>query len=118
MKIKSFNTIIYCKKWDQTVSFYKNELRLPITLSKEWFVEFQLTENARISVANESKSSIKSCQGKGITISLEVKDLEALHALLEKDRLKPTMVKEIWESKQFYIYDPEGNRIEFWSRGM
>jgi len=91
----------------------KNDVFL--TFFCEWFVEFQLTENARIRVANESKSSIKSCQGKGITISLEVKDLEALHTLMEKVRLKPTMVKEIWKSKQFYIYAPEGNRLEFWS---
>ena len=115
MEIKTSNIILYCHKWHDTVAFYRDTLRFPVNFSNEWFVEFQLTENARISVANESKSSIKSCQGKGITISLEVKDLEALHALLEKDRLKPTMVKEIWESKQFYIYDPEGNRIEFWS---
>ena len=115
MEIKTSNIILYCYKWQDTVAFYRDSLRFPVNFSNEWFVEFQLTENARISVANESKSSIKSCQGKGITISLEVKDLEALHALMEKFRLKPTMVKEIWESKQFYIYDPEGNRIEFWS---
>ena len=115
MEIKTSNIILYCHKWYDTVAFYRDTLRFPVNFSNEWFVEFQLTENARISVANESKSSIKSCQGKGITISLEVKDLEALHASMEKVRLKPTMVKEIWESKQFYITDPEGNRIEFWS---
>ena len=115
MEIKSSNTIIYCKKWDQTVSFYKNELKLPVTFSKEWFVEFQLTDNARISVANESKSSIKSCEGKGITISLEVEDIESTHSLMKESGLNPTAVKEIWESGLFYIFDPEGNRIEFWS---
>jgi catechol-2,3-dioxygenase len=115
VEIKTSNIILYCHKWHDTVAFYRDTLRFPVNFSNEWFVEFQLTENARISVANRSKSSIKSCQGKGITISLEVEDLEALHALMEKVRLKPTMVKEIWESKQFYIYDPEGNRIEFWS---
>lgn len=115
MKIKSFNTIIYCKKWDQTVAFYKNELKLPITFSKEWFVEFQLTDNAKLSVANEEKASIKSCHGQGITISFEVEDIKVMHSLMEKSELKPTMVKEVWKSKLFYIYDPEGNRIEFWS---
>jgi catechol-2,3-dioxygenase len=29
--------------------------------------------------------------------------------------LNPTEVKEIWGAKAFYIFDPEGNRIEFWS---
>jgi catechol-2,3-dioxygenase len=26
----------------------------------------------------------------------------------------PTPIKEVWGSKAIYIYDPEGNRLEFW----
>ena len=115
MEIKTSNTIIYCHKWHDTVAFYRDVLKLPITFSKEWFVEFQLTENARISVANESKSSIKSCNGSGITISLEVDDIESTHSLMKEAGFNPTAVKKIWESRLFYIFDPEGNRIEFWS---
>ena len=116
MKIKSVNTIIYCEKWDQTISFYRNVLRLPITFSKDWFVEFQLTDNSRLSVANEKQASLKSCYGQGLTISLEVEDIRAMRLRMKKSGLNPTVLKEIWGSKLFYIFDPEGNRIEFWSR--
>ena len=116
MEIKSSNTILYCTKWHNTVAFYRDVLRLPINLSKDWFVEFRLSDNSRLSVANEKDASIKSCQGHGLTISLEVEDIEAMHARMKKSGAKPTTIKQIWESKQFYMLDPEGNRIEFWSR--
>jgi catechol-2,3-dioxygenase len=29
--------------------------------------------------------------------------------------LNPTAIREIWGAKAFYIFDPEGNRIECWS---
>jgi predicted enzyme related to lactoylglutathione lyase len=116
VKIKASNTILYCHKWHDTVAFYRDELRLPITFSKDWFVEFKLTEYSSLSVANEKEATIKSCHGQGLTISLEVADIEAMHTKMQKHGLKPTSVKDIWESKQFYIHDPEGNRIEFWSR--
>ncbi len=64
---------------------------------------------------NEKKSSVKSCQGKGITICLQIEDIDVTHASMEASGLKPTTIKEIWKSRLFYIYDPEGNRIEFWS---
>jgi len=116
VKIKTSNNILYCAKWHETVAFYRDVLRFPITFSKDWFVEFKLTDNSRLSVANEKAASIKSCHGNGLTISLEVEDIEAMHTKMQTSGLKTTDVKEIWESKQFYIHDPEGNRIEFWSR--
>jgi hypothetical protein len=88
MNIKTSNIILYCKKWNETVTFYRDMLRFPIHFSNEWFVEFSLTGNARLSVANEERSSIKSCQGKGITISLEVEDIETMYSLMEVSGLR------------------------------
>jgi catechol 2,3-dioxygenase-like lactoylglutathione lyase family enzyme len=107
--------ILYCRKWDETVAFYEKKLGLPINFFNEWFVEFNLNNNARLSVANEERSSIKSGEGEGITISLEVQHIETMHSLMAEKGLNPTSVKEIWKSRLFYIKDPEGNRIEFWS---
>ena len=76
MKIKAANTILYCKKWDETVAFYRDGLKLLVISSTDWFVEFKLNESARLSVANEIRESIKSGEGKGITISLQVADVE------------------------------------------
>ena len=86
-----------------------------MTTSTEWFVEFRLTGTARLSVADESRTSIKSSRGKGITIGLQVADVMTARAELLEARLNPTVIKEIWGAKTFYLFDPEGNRIEFWS---
>jgi predicted enzyme related to lactoylglutathione lyase len=113
--IKSANTILYCKKWEETVAFYRSGLKLPVTTGNEWFVEFKLTRTSRLSVADESRKSIKSSGGTGITIGLQVADITAARTQLEEAGLNPTQVREIWGSKVIYVFDPEGNRIEFWS---
>ncbi len=69
---KNANTILYCKKWQDTVDFYKNQLGLSITHDSDWFIEFKLTDTAHISVADERRASIKSSGGAGITLALQV----------------------------------------------
>jgi catechol 2,3-dioxygenase-like lactoylglutathione lyase family enzyme len=115
MQIQSANTILYCRKWKEMVAFYQAGLGLPITASTEWFVEFKLTETSRLSVADESHTSIKSSNGKGMTIGLQVTDLLTAHSQLQTAGLNPTAIKEIWGAKAFYVFDPDGNRIEFWA---
>ena len=115
MDIQSTNVILYCKKWEETVTFYRAVLHLPITTSTEWFVEFKLTATSRLSVADESRTSIKSGSGKGITIGLQVDDIMSARAQITDAGWKPTPIKEIWGAKAFHVFDPEGNRVEFWS---
>ncbi len=114
MKIKAANTILYCKKWQETVAFYKNGLKLLVISSNDWFVEFKLNDMSRLSVANEARTSIDSGDGKGITISLQVADIEQTRTELMEAEITPTPSKEVWGSKAIYIHDPEGNRLEFW----
>ena len=115
MKIKAVNTILYCKKWQETVTFYKDGLKLLAISSNEWFVEFKLNEMSRLSVADETRTSIRSGDGKGITISLQVSDIEQTRAELMDAGITPTPIKEVWGSKAIYVHDPEGNRLEFWA---
>lgn len=115
MKIKSANTILYCKKWRETIAFYKDGLKLLAISSNEWFVEFKLNEMSRLSVADETRTSIKSGDGKGITISLQVSDIEQTRAELLDAGITPTSIKEVWGSQAIYVRDPEGNRLEFWA---
>ena len=115
MHIRRSNVILYCKKWKETVAFYQQVLQLEITFSNDWFVEFRLNDASRISVADEKKTSIRSSEGKGVTISLQVEDSKRLHSDMTDSGLTPSPVKSLWGSRQFYIHDPEGNRIEFWS---
>lgn len=114
-KVLTGNFIIYCKKWKETVAFYRNCLSLPVNYSNDWFVEFLLTESARLSVANEERASIKSSAGKGITLSLEVEDIARERTEIAEHGVTPTPIKKhAWGANVFYINDPEGNRIEFW----
>jgi hypothetical protein len=71
VNIKTSNIILYCKRWNDTVAFYRDTLKFPIHFSNEWFVEFTLAVKARLSVANEEKTSIKSSGGNGITEQIE-----------------------------------------------
>ena len=115
MKIKAANTILYCKKWRETIAFHKDGLKLLVISSNEWFVEFKLNEMSRLSVADETRTSIKSGDGRGITISLQVSDIEQTRAELMDAGITPTSIKEVWGSKAIYVRDPEGNRLEFWA---
>jgi ATP-dependent helicase/DNAse subunit B len=70
--IKAANTIRYCSKWEDTVRFYRDRLKLPVSFSTDWFVEFSLNEMSRFSIADEKRAFIKTSHGKGITLSWEV----------------------------------------------
>ena len=83
--------------------------------SNEWFVEFKLNEMSRLSVANEARTSIGSSEGRGITVSLQVVDIEQTQAELGEAGINSTPIKEVWGAKAIYVHDPEGNRLEFWS---
>lgn len=116
MDIKTANMILYCKKWKEMFAFYKTQLGLLITISRGWFVEFKLNEGARLSIADEARTSIDSNDGKGLTITMEVDDIEATHSYLNEVGLNPTPIKDqTWGARVIHIYDPEGNRLEFWS---
>jgi len=109
------NTILYCKKWQETVDFYKHRLGLSITHDSDWFIEFKLTETAHISVADERRASIKSSGGAGITLALQVESATLTWELLSERGLKIDPIREHpWGARVFYFFDPEGHRIEVW----
>lgn len=109
------NTILYCRHWEKTVRFYRERLRFPVNFSGVGFVEFSVTESSRLSIADERKASIKSPDRKGITITFQVTGIETVHRRLRETGLAPTPVTpHAWNARVFYLFDPEGHRIEFW----
>ncbi|AFG38333.1 VOC family protein [Spirochaeta africana] len=115
MQIRRANTILYCSRWQETVAFYEAGLQLPVLMRKDWFVEFRLADGAALSVADQSRASINSAGGQGITISLAVADTAVLHEQLLQTGLQPGPMRQSWGRDAFFICDPEGNRLEFWS---
>jgi predicted enzyme related to lactoylglutathione lyase len=114
MNISRTNTILYCKHWKETVTFYREVLQLSVATEKDWFVEFKLTGAAMLSVANRSRATIDTSRGEGITISLRVDDVEEARATLAARGGSPGPMRDVWGARAFYLRDPEGTRLEFW----
>ena len=113
--IKRTNTILYCNLWKETVAFYRDRLGLETAFQNDWLVEFSLTETTFLSIADQSRTTISSADGKGITLSFQIEDLEAVHLQFMQDGLSPTDIRsKVMGADVFYIRDPEKNRIEFW----
>ena len=113
--IKRASTIIYCDHWQETVSFYRDRIGLTIVFRCEWLVEFRLTPTAFLSIADQSRATIASAGGKGITLSFQIDDIQAAHRLFVIDGLAPTDIRsQVMGADVFYLFDPEGTRVEFW----
>lgn len=109
------NTILYCSNWEASIRFYRDGLGLPTAMANEWFVEFVVTDTARLSLADEQRATIKCSGGAGLTLTLQVDDLEAAWARAVDAGIGPTDVQDHpWGAKVFYLYDPDGRRIEVW----
>ncbi|MFO8111846.1 MAG: VOC family protein [Desulfosalsimonadaceae bacterium] len=111
----SANTILYCKKFQETLAFYRVMLGHDGHAIAEWFVEFSLNETAMLSIADESRARIKSAGGCGITLSLRTRNIDHTWHELHQHGLKPGRIKNhAWGANVFYLFDPEGHRIEIW----
>lgn len=115
MNITATNTILYCSRWEETVEFYARGIGLEELTRNEWFVEFRLGRESRLSVANDRGTSITSAGGQGVTISIRVDDVVAARNELTGRGVAPGPLRAVWGARAFYVHDPEGTRIEFWS---
>lgn len=112
---KRVNTILYCQKWAEMVCFYRDKLALPTTVEHSWFLEFQLAPSAYLSLADAARTTIKSSQGAGLTITFEVDDIETVWQKCQAQGLRPEPIKQHhWGALQFFMFDPEGYRLEIW----
>jgi len=110
------NTVLYCRRFADTLSFYDTVLALPRTLSRDWFVEFRIAAGCFLSLADERRASVKSAGGAGITLSLRVDDVHAFRdALAQRGAGPPPVGPRPWGAEGFLLHDPEGTRIEVWA---
>lgn len=120
MKILAANTIIYCRHWPESVHFYRDVLQLGISFQKDdWFIEFVVNGAAHLSIADAAKCTIPPGGGIGLTLSFFVQDLRATQAIFQQHNIATTEIKASgWRAPYFYVHDPEGTRIEFWTRNL
>ena len=114
------NTILYCRQWDATVTFYRATLGLLVSYANDWFVEFALHDSphdngAYLSVANAARASITAVEGQGITLAWQVDDLAAVRSQLVAAGVEVTPIRRRWGAWVCYCRDPEGHRIELWA---
>jgi catechol 2,3-dioxygenase-like lactoylglutathione lyase family enzyme len=114
VEARAVNTILYCRAWPDTVDFYRRVLGLTATYSTDWFVEFRITHDAFVSVADASRATIEAGGGRGLTVSIRVDDLAGVRSRIESRGGTPTSVDRRFGAEVFDVHDPEGNRIEFW----
>lgn len=115
LELDRTNTILYCRDWQATVRFYRDDLGLSAVHETDWFVEFELTNDAYLSVADSSRATIDHAQGQGITLSWRVADVSAARRRLIERGLEPSDERTVWGATVCYLLDPEGHRIELWT---
>jgi len=115
MNIHRTNTILYCIRWAATVKFYREMIKLPVLLQKAWIVEFQLTDSSCLSVADASRTSVGGAGGAGLTLSWQVENIDSVCDRMVSDGIDVGPITVTWGAKTFFLFDPEGNRIEIWA---
>lgn len=96
--------------------FYRDDLSLPVEHESDWFVEFLVAGTSYLSVADSARASIDDVNGQGITLSWQVADLVATRTRLRERGLDPSDIRDVWNARACYLFDPEGHRIELWAQ--
>ena len=117
MEMRRTNTILYCRRWAETVVFYRDVLGLSGKALSEWFVEFRLNANSYVSIADAARATIPPAAGAGITLSWQVADVAALRRFLLDKGVAAGAITRRWGARCFYFHDPEGHRLEAWAAG-
>jgi catechol 2,3-dioxygenase-like lactoylglutathione lyase family enzyme len=114
MNIQRTNTILYCRKWKETATFYGDIFAFRISHQTDWFIEFQLTPDAYLSIADQSRATIDSVEGQGVTLSWQIPNVQETQAALVERNVTVSPIRKKWGASLFYLHDPEGHRIELW----
>jgi catechol 2,3-dioxygenase-like lactoylglutathione lyase family enzyme len=114
LKINRSNTILYCEKWSETVAFYRDIFKFRINYKADWFVEFEITPDSFLSIADEKRASINSVDGQGITLAWQVDNIQSAHTDLKNQQINVADITTKWGAQVCYLHDPEGHRIELW----
>ena len=116
LPMRAMNTVLYCRHYERTLTFYEQVVGLRRSFANDWFVEFKVAREAYLSVADQRRASIDSAQGKGLTLSLRVDDVAVSHRQLRARGATPSAPgPRPWGAQGFWLHDPEGTRIEIWA---
>lgn len=114
------NAGIVTAKLKETKSFYTDKLGFTIVFENDWFILLQSPGgNDRISFLrpeHESQQPVfrKAFPGKGLYLTIEVEDADAVYEQLKKKGVKMEVEirNEPWGDRHFAFYDPNGIAID------
>jgi catechol 2,3-dioxygenase-like lactoylglutathione lyase family enzyme len=109
------NTVLYCERWAETAEFYRTVLGFEVEFENDWFVEFRVSGDAYVSIADVGRATIEPARGRGVTLTLRTPEARAAHAVLAERGVEVSPMKRRFGADVFYCHDPEGHRLEFWS---
>lgn len=113
---RRLNTLVYAERFAASVAFYRDGLGLPVRFSNAWFVEFEVNAAACVSVVEKASTRMRGSPPAVQTLTFEVADLEAVRRGLAGRDLEPGSIhRHGFGARVFYLRDPEGNRLEFWT---
>lgn len=112
--VERSNVILYCRHWQATVTFYRQQVGLPVAFENDWFVEFRLNPHTFLSIADSERATVNHVEGQGITLTWRVQNIRAARDELERRGVETTPIQQKWKALVFYFQDPEGHRIEVW----
>ena len=116
-RCRRLNTLLYVRRFADCVAFYRDGLGLPRAFANAWFVEFSINAGACLSVLAKGSTRMRDTPFAAETLTFEVADADAAHsALLARDLAPGAVRRHGFGARVFYLRDPEGNRLEFWSR--
>lgn len=115
LDVDRVNTVLYCDRWTETVAFYRDLLGLAVAFENDWFVEFEVTADSFLSIADAARATVGAGDGRGITLSWRVADVAAARAAMIGAGVDAGPVRARFGSPVVDLYDPSGNRIELWS---
>ena len=116
LSVDSFHAVLFSRKWDACVSFYRDILGFAVVDEKSGFVEFEVASRSRIGLIQSERYSVSEKNEYPFILSFRVENVEEAHKILSMKCSGVTAVKQhSWGARLFEIKDPEGRRLEFWT---
>jgi len=115
MLVESFHTVLFCRKWDACVDFYRDIMGFTAVDEKPGFVEFEVAPGSRIGLLKSSGNCALKNKDTSFILSFRVGDLEEFHKIFSARCKGVTAVRQhSWGARVFELRDPEERRLEFW----
>ena len=117
LPIMSCHTILYCRKWRECTSFYRDVLGFPVVFDNNILTELEPAPNVRIGLMDVSRTKRTVTAPGTIVLSFRVANVEKAYDLLREKCKGAVEQKDHRSGAQVVeLKDPEGRMIEFWSK--